>query len=63
MITGMTVFFQGKPKEKMELMFRVYDQNQDGYIDMNELQIAIQVDSPSQTQIFTFNAFKTRINK
>ena len=43
MITGMHVLFQGSTRQKLELMFRVYDQNHDGYIDMIELQLAIKV--------------------
>lgn len=37
----MTILAQGEPKQKLEWIFRLYDQNEDGYIDMNELTTTI----------------------
>jgi Ca2+-binding EF-hand superfamily protein len=41
MIVGMTILAQGQPKERLAWIFRIYDQNGDGYIDMNELNVTI----------------------
>jgi Ca2+-binding EF-hand superfamily protein len=42
MIVGMTILAQGEPKQRLAWIFRIYDQNGDGYIDMNELSVTIQ---------------------
>jgi Ca2+-binding EF-hand superfamily protein len=41
MIVGMTILAQGEPKQRLAWIFRIYDQNGDGFIDMSELSVTI----------------------
>jgi Ca2+-binding EF-hand superfamily protein len=42
-LIGFTVLSTGDVKERLKFLFRVYDQNNDGYIDLDELRTALRV--------------------
>ena len=43
MMTGMCTLAQGEPKQRLTWLFRLYDQNGDGFVEKSELKIAVKV--------------------
>ena len=42
-LIGFTVLSTGDVRERLKFLFRVYDQNNDGFIDLEELRTALKV--------------------